>query len=246
MEHQTPRRFAVLGAVFGAVLLAASGASAQAAGGAESLPPPAWQKQAAAPAPAPTPAARKEYDGPPLLFGKDKSIGGYAGPTIAYTHMLGTDGTLVGFEGALLIAHRLSLGLAGFGFTRTPGGPADVYGIPRDFGTGYGGFVGRYALFTSSPVYASLGMLIGGGAVVLHRAWDPDGEHDDEDYADEAEVDGFFLVQPEFSLHMNVTRWMRLGLSVGYRATSGVQRHGLTESDLNGVVAGGSMQFGWI
>jgi hypothetical protein len=210
-------------------------------------PPPAWERQSSAPQPAPAAKPRPEYDGPPLAFGRRPAVGGYAGFSVAYTKMLDRDGALLGFEGALLVAHRLSLGLAGYGFSRSPEGPADWDGTAREFGTGYGGFVGRYAFLTHSPVYLSVGILLGGGAAVLHESVDFDDSEDwDEDDHEDGQADGFFVVQPELSLHVNLTRWMRLGLTGGYRATSGVSRFGLSERDLNGVVLGGNVQFGWI
>ncbi len=190
----------------------------------------------------------RRYDGPPTLFGSKRSLGGYGGFAAAYTHMLHRDGAALGFEGALSIAHRLSLGLAGYGFSRNPQGPVDVDGARRDFGTGYGGFVARYAFLTSLPVYPSLGILLGGGAVVLHR--DDWNDHNAGDGSarrhDGSQGDGFFVAQPELQLHANVTRWMRLGLNAGYRFTRGVSRFGFTERDLNGVLLGGNIQFGWI
>lgn len=184
------------------------------------------------------------YDGPPLLLGRRAHVGGYGGFSAAYTRMLDRDGALLGFEGALLLAHRLSLGLAGYGFLRSPAGPPDLAGTPRELSVGYGGFVARYAFLTHLPVYASVGLLLGGGAVVLHPE-DEDGDHDWEDDGRD-ETDAFFVAQPELSLHANLTRWMRLGATAGYRVTSSVHRFGLQTSDLNGVVVGGHLQFGWI
>jgi hypothetical protein len=212
-----------------------------------SVPPPAWADPSQTRGRATLSGPRRaEYDGPPLLLGRRIAVGGYGGVSAAYTRMLDRHGTMLGLEGALLIDHRLSLGLAGHGFSRTPAGPADADGAPREFAAGYGGFVGRYAFFTRSPVYASVGLLVGGGVVVLQRDWDGERSHYDNPDRDEAEADGFFVVQPELSLHANLTRWMRLGLACGYRVTSGVQRLGLSESDLNGPVVGGNVQFGWI
>jgi len=190
------------------------------------------------------PRRRREYDGPPLLLGRRIAVGGYGGFGAAFTQMLDRNGAAVGFEGALLLAHRLSLGFAGYGFSRTPNGPAALDGTERKLGAGYGGFVARYAFLTNLPVYFSVGMIVGGGAVVLHDdeerdEWD--GRHDDRDVSD-----GFFVVQPELAMHANLTRWMRVGLTGGYRVTSNVSRFGLSESDLNGVVLGGNIQFGWI
>jgi hypothetical protein len=186
--------------------------------------------------------APQNYDGPPLLLGRRTAVGGYGGLTAAYTRMLDRDGALVGFEGALLLAHRLSLGVAAFGFSRDPAGPPALDGSKREFGAGYGGFVIRYSPWINLPVYPAFGVLLGGGAAVLHREdFGHDSEHDDD-----AQADGFFVAQPEVTLHANLTRWMRLGVNAGYRVTSGVSRFGLKESDLNGVVLGGHIQFGWI
>lgn len=212
--------------------------------------PPPLVQPAEPPAPHAQPAGRRhrEYDGPPMLFGSGKiTVGGYGGFSAAYTNMLNRDGALLGFEGAILIAHRLSLGFAGYGFSRNPDGPPALDGSSRDFGTGYGGFVARYAFFTGLPVYPSVGLLVGGGAVVLHRdEWDDRDYESDPDDQHGTDGDGFFVAQPELSLHANVTRWMRLGLTGGYRFTRGVGRFGLSEGDLNGVVLGGNIQFGWI
>jgi len=234
---------------------------AQPAAAPPAAPPPPPPPPVVAPAPLPPPPpppgapypqarparASRPYDGPPLALGSRGHVGGYAGLSSSYTHMLDRHGALLGVEAALLLSHRLSLGLAGHGFLRTPEGPADAYG-EREFGVGYGGFVARYAFLTTLPVYASVGVLIGGGAVVLHPEsddWDDDDWDDERDDGRE-EVDGFFVVQPELSLHANLTRWMRLGVNAGYRITSGVQRFGLSESDLNGPVVGGHIQFGWL
>lgn len=191
-------------------------------------------------------------DGPPRLIGgpgKKTKVGGYGSIGAAYTPFMGRESGLMSLEGAVLIDHRLSLGFAGYGFTRTPCGCRAGDGAATEIGAGYTGFVARYSVFTSSPVYISLGMLIGGGATNLHRKSDTAGEGedaswDDEDW-DEGELDTFAVVQPEATLHLNVTRWFRVGLNGGYRFTAGVNRFGLDESDLDGPVLGGSLQFGW-
>ena len=56
-------------------------------------------------------------------------------------------------------------------------------------------------------------------------------------------------VTPNFlswqTLNVNLTRWLRVGANAGYRFTGGVRRFGLEESDLNGIVAGGTLALGW-
>lgn len=174
-------------------------------------------------------------DGPPLAFGKKLDVGGYGGLDVAYTRMFGRDGALMGAQGALLLDHRLSLGVAGYGFTNPQQGPVDGFGNEQRFETGYGGVTIRYALYTPSlPVYVSVGTLVGAGAIALVS----DEDHDDED------EDVFGVVQPDVTVHANLTQWMRLGVTAGYRFTSGVARNGYDEGDVNGWVVGGQLQFG--
>jgi hypothetical protein len=235
------------------LLLASSSAGAQTA------PSPAAPRELAPAKPAPlrgetvTPP-RDGYDGPPLLLGKGKKlhVGGYFGFGAAYTRLMDRDSGLVSFEAALLLDHRLSLGVAGYGFTRTPRGPAASDGTPQELGAGYGGFAVRYSLFGASPVYATFGVVVGAGAVNLHRdhRWNDESDWDDwgddDDDWDAGRLDPFLFAQPEIALHANATRWLRFGVTGGYRFTSGVGRFGLHDSDLNGVVLGVNINVGWL
>jgi hypothetical protein len=199
---------------------------------------------AAAAAPASPPAKADDYDGPPLLVGnsaKKPRLGGYGGPTVAYSRMLHRDGVLIGGEGALLIDHRLSLGGAGYAFTRTPSGPPTVDGIEREYFAGYGGFLVRYAVYSDIPVYVSFGLLIGGGALTLAPRYHDDVEHDEAD----VEVRGFFVTQPDISLHVNATRWLRFGVTGGYRFATAVDDFGYGGDAVGGAIIGGNVQGGW-
>jgi hypothetical protein len=196
---------------------------------------------------------RDSYEGPPLLLGGRKlKLGAYAGLGGAYTRMMGRDSGLVSFEGALLLDHRFSIGVAAYGFTRTPRGPQAPDGNRQQFGAGYGGLALRYSVFGGLPVYGTFGLVLGAGAVNLHRddGWDDESnwsdsfDHDDRKW-DAGRFDAFLFAQPEVALNTNVTRWLRLGATVGYRFTGGVNRFELGESDLNGIVAGGNIQLGW-
>ena len=232
------------GALLAALLLRAAPSFA-----AHDSPVPA----AAGTAPAAGVKGRDSYEGPPLLLGGKKlKIGAYASLGGAYTRMLGRDSGLVSFEGALLLDHRFSIGLAGYGFTRTPPGPRGFDGSRQQFGAGYGGLALRYSVFGDLPVYGTFGLVLGAGAVNLHRAngWDDQGNWQvgfeyDSNSSDVGRFDPFLFAQPELALNTNVTRWLRLGATVGYRFTGGVNRFDLSESDLNGIVAGGSLQLGW-
>lgn len=178
-------------------------------------------------------------DEPPLLFGRDFEVGGYFSLDVAHTRMFGRDGALVGLQGALLLDHRLSVGLAGYGWTNPQPGPPDAFGNDQRFETGYGGVTLRYSLYAPGfPVYLTLGALVGGGAIVLEHA------AADDDFDRDANADTFAVFQPDLAIHGNLTRWLRLGLTAGYRFTSGVDRNGYEESDVDGWVLGGHVQVG--
>jgi hypothetical protein len=139
----------------------------------------------------------------------------------------------------VLINHRLALGLAGYGWTNPSDGPPALNGDAQRFETGYGGFTLRYSFyFDRLPVYLTVGALMGGGAIDLT---DRDGDDDSEDSSTE---DVFAIFQPDVTINANLTRWMRVGITGGYRVTSGVNRLGFDESDLNGFMVGGQIQFG--
>jgi hypothetical protein len=193
--------------------------------------------------PGPTTGAYARDDGPPLLFGGNVEIGGYGGLTSSYARMFGRDGALVGIEGALLIDHRLSLGAAWYGWANPLTGPDTLNGDSQHFQTGYGGATVHYSFFFDrSPVYLTVGALVGGGAIALER--DHDSGVGDVSDGDRNSHDLFAIVQPDVALNANLTHWMRVGVTAGYRFASGANRLGFDNGDLSGFMVGGQLQFG--
>jgi hypothetical protein len=183
--------------------------------------------------------ASDQYGGPTTLFNPATHFGGYGGLSVLYSRVAGEDGALVGVEGGLLVDHALTIGGAGYGWTRDERGPADIDGTPRNLQLGYGGLLLRYSVLTGTPVYGSIGALVGGGAIALDR--DTDGD-DHEQHTDA--VDAFFVFEPQVSVQVNLVRWMRVGVQGGYRITSGLGHLGYTEGDINALTLGGTVQFG--
>ena len=183
-----------------------------------------------------------EDQGPPLLFGKSLDVGGYGGLDMAYSRMFGRDGAVVGAQGAVLINHRLALGIAGYGWSNPVDGPSSPNGDAQHFETGYGGFTAHYSIyFDQLPIYFTVGALVGGGAIDLTDEYHDNGFAGFQDHPSE---DVFAVFQPDVAVHANLTKWMRVGLTAGYRLTSGVNHLGFSESDVNGVMLGGQVQFG--
>jgi hypothetical protein len=185
------------------------------------------------------------YRGPATLLDRppgDLHVGGYGGLSVHGTGINGTAGVLVGAEGAILLDHRFALGLAFHGLSSEVRGPAFGNGDASVLGFGYGGPVMRYQLMSpKSPVTLSVGALLGaGGLTLVRRLADNDYEFD-ETYA----ANAYFVAEPSAQVHLHLTRFMRIGVSGGYRFVVGPDLGVVTDSDLHGVTAGGHLQFGW-
>ncbi len=187
---------------------------------------------------------RRRYSGPPTLLGNGGPIeyGGYGGVDVRWSRIAGNDALLVGGEGALLLDHRLAIGIGGFGLANLIPSPRSSNGNRSYLGLGYGGLVMRHNFVNERLVYLSVGTLVGAGGVGFFEVVDDYEYKYDEDEFDE---DPFFIVEPSLGLHLNVTEWMRVGASISYRFTKGIDCEGLTDHDFRGPTAGGHVQFGW-
>jgi hypothetical protein len=236
-------RSLALAASFPATL--APTALAEPSASADASPPPADFTAARAlpqTSSAPPPAAPDATPAPPTLFGDGVAVGAYAGIDTSYARLFHRSGALIGLGGAILIDHRLSLGAAWYGSTNPLLAPDAANGDGQHYLVEYGGINVHYSVFFErSPVYLSVGALVGGGAIELSR----DRDHGPfSDYGDVSRHDGFAIFQPELSANANLTHWMRIGIGAGYRLTSGVNRNGFGNADLNGFMLGGQLQFG--
>lgn len=189
------------------------------------------------------------YDGPATLLdedGESMHLGGYGGLAVLGTSINKSGGLLVGGEGAFLLDHRLALGIAGYGLSSEARGPDFASGDTSILGFGYGGAVFRYHLVSiRSPVTASVGTLIGAGGLTLIQKLEY-GEFDYEyDYEEGTPANAFFIAEPSIQVNLHLTKWMRFGVSGGYRFVRGPSLRGVSDGDLEGVTAGGHAQFGW-
>jgi hypothetical protein len=157
---------------------------------------------------------------------------------VHYARINGQDGVLTGIEGALLLDHRLAIGFTGYGWGNQQRLPASQDQFREYMHFAYGGLLVRYHVYVpNSPVYFSAAAVVGGGLVGLTDTWNGDLHRDN--------TDGFFMFEPMLGVHVNFTRWMRMGVDAGYRLTSGIGKFGFTGSDFNGVSLGGNIGFGW-
>jgi hypothetical protein len=141
--------------------------------------------------------------------------------------LFGRDGFVAGAEMALLFSHRLAIGVSGYG-----GESESDDGLSF----GYGGVVVRYHFpIERSPFYLSIGALSAAGAASDSGEGTGDGANQDSD--------AVFVFEPQISGHLNVTRWLRVGLDAGYRLVAGSER--FPARQLRSPIAGFHAQLGW-
>ena len=185
-------------------------------------------------APASAPAEELDRPGTFLANPSWRRLGGHAGLVMRYSRLGRRDGFNPGAEFALRYRH-LALGIAGGGVVTS----ADASG--RAWTLGYGGVVARYELQRgASPFYLSIGALAAAGdahAEVAGAAAAGAPPH--------MIGDGLvWIFEPQLTGHLNLTRWLRVGLDVGYRFVA-APGPDLSGRDLRGVTGGVHMQLGW-
>jgi hypothetical protein len=165
------------------------------------------------------------------------TFGGFGGPIFRVTSVAGETMALGGGGGAFLIDRKFAIGGAGFGGTQrvdarvaSPDGRGEM-----DFG--YGGLTLEVITRPSRLVHATVGVLLGGGAVSV---WPDDLRPRNRDRND----DTFSVVEPQVSAELNLTRWFRMGASVAYRAAFGAETPRLVNDNLSGVSGGLVFKFG--
>jgi hypothetical protein len=176
----------------------------------------------------------------------DYAIGGFGGIGVMYTRYAGIAAPQVCLDGGVLIDHVLELGGGGCFVTTTVNaenyGPAPHYPDDR-MQFGYGGALVRYHLFSRSVVNLGIGALIGAGGLTI-GTWDTSTDNWSSNYK-HMRSDAVFVFEPQVGAYSNITRWLRIGATVGYRIVAGVNTQGVSAGDLSAPTLGGVLQGGW-
>lgn len=184
--------------------------------------------------------------GPATLFDSnlDYSFGGFGGVNVVYARIAGTDGAMVGGEAAVIIDHALTFGGGGYGFVVPIEGQKYTNQKGDVLHFGYGGAIVRYHFRSMHAVNFAVGTLIGAGGIAIgQKSSDPNADNGDN--FDVSKSEAMFVLEPQVGVYANVTRWFRVGATVGYRVVTGVETKNLSASDLSGISAGGGLHFGW-
>jgi len=165
----------------------------------------------------PAPAAEQ------VLFGGHTQMQGFGAPVLNYTKIRGKSVVLLGGRGGWILDHNLVVA-GGAYFLLTDVNDPEVPDTIRDTEYGYGGIEIEYILRSESLVHVTLYGLWGGGSLKVRR---PDTGHGTGDL--------FGIFDPMVALELNVTRYFRLNVGVGYRLMKGVDSPTVTTSDFDGV-----------
>jgi hypothetical protein len=186
------------------------------------------------------------FAGENTLFGnQDLDIGGFGGPEIYYTTFNGQDVALVGGQGAVVFNEKIYIGFGGYG--TAPENEVDSIEPYSDAyqNLGYGGMMFGMILKNDNIVHFSTDVMVGAGAVV--ESYDYHFTiYDDYNRHDKSRHDAFWFVQPMARIEVNVTDWMRLDASAGYRFVKDTNesKFGISDEDASGPVIGLAFRFG--
>lgn len=185
------------------------------------------------------------------LFGNKKvSHGGYGALTFGVDNIDGSPSFHSGIRAAWMIGHNFGLGIAGSGFSNN----WDEYHYSNESFTslsgGSGGILFEPVLFPKFPVHLSFPIVVGAGGVSIlknYRTANYDEDDDFQDYEWNVDVEDFSfyaMVQPGVEVEMNVFKFMRVGLGVQYKLTSGVTLEGKDKDMLDQLSGTFSLKFG--
>ena len=189
-------------------------------------------------------ATAQEYDDNDrisTIFSKNRKNGGYGAISFGYSQIDNKDAFLVGARGSWIIDHSFAIGLGGCGFINDVNYHNWRYNdLNNNLAGGYGGIYLEPILAPRLPVHISVPILLGiGGISVI------DDHHDWDNWVfDDSQHDVFLVFEPAIELEFNMTRYLRLAGSLGYRFTSRIDMKDTNPDILEGTNIGLVLKFG--
>lgn len=185
----------------------------------------------------------KKYIPPKTLFDQgNTTFSGYLGVYTRYSKIGEANACLVGGKLGLIVNDNFVIGGGGMGLTyptdREKLSGDDYTGLLTRAGFGYGGVIMEYYLNPKDLFVFSFGTLIGAGGLGFY-------EHHSDEENDNGNGDKFFVIEPEVSMLVNVTRYCRVGVGASYRYVSGINTDEFSDKDFRGPSAFAVAQFGW-
>ncbi len=188
--------------------------------------------------------SKSEDETQTLLGGDTISFSGFGGMYSSTTIINDQSATFMGGRGAAIIGDVLVIGGGGCGLVyptdRSAIGSSSNQSATNYIDMGYGGFIIGCNIFQKSIINLSITSLIGGGEFAL-----TDNPDEDYDEGQEISADKFFVAEPMAMMHINITKWMRIGCGVSYRYTRGINTEEFSDEDFSGLSFVAAVDFGW-
>lgn len=212
-----------------------------------------------------TPALKSQEEGKMrYIFSGDQeiNISGMGGPAVGFTSVGEEFAVTAGGQGAVLFNHKFFIGGYGEGLATIHERDYSIYSSYLDDNEkyynmnmqfGHGGFWFGYIHNPHQAVHLGLSSKFGFGAISLFEGHFHAGR--DEDFA----YDNVFVVNPQIEVELNLLKWMKLNVGMGYQLVAGINReyefkdeHGdvvlrkyFDQDDFNKPIGHITFLFGW-
>jgi len=160
------------------------------------------------------------------LVGHGIESGGFGAPVVKFTQVNGEFGLMVGGRGGWIINHRFVLGGGGYGLVND----SWVNGVPLEsqLQFGYGGLELEGIIASNSIVHFTVSSLVGGGGVTFGLT----------------QSDAVFVLEPQATVELNITSFMRMNVGGGYRWVTDVDLYPFTNGDFSAAFGSLALKFG--
>lgn len=176
-----------------------------------------------------------------LLGRRGTDFGGFGGPVIKFSRLAGADAVFSGGRGGLILNRRFVVGAGGYGMAseniRTDFRFDD--GTRPSLQLGYGGLELEVITQPSRLVHGTFSLLLGGGEAMYNSRTESGSTVSTRKLTSEV-----FVAEPGAHLELNVTRWFRPGVGIGYRYVNGSDLPGVNDAGLSGAVGTLTFKFG--
>lgn len=176
-----------------------------------------------------------------LLGRRGTDVGGFGGPVLKFSRLAGADAVFTGGRGGVILNRRFVVGAGGYGMASE--------NIRTDFRfddgsrpwlqLGYGGLELEVITQPSRLVHGTFSLLLGGGEAMYNSRTESGSTVSTRKLTSEV-----FVAEPGAHLELNVTRWFRPGVGIGYRYVNGSDLPGVNDAGLSGAVGTLNFKFG--
>ncbi len=142
---------------------------------------------------------------------------------------------------AVILNHKLALGASGSGFAGSQAISDGNYNYSL-YG-GYGGLLIEPIIFPKQSIHLGFPTTVGGGQANYFR--DSLGYRNWDFYQDETFYNDFVFIEPGVNLELNLTKFMRFGITASYLVTNTLNRSQFTETNLDGFSVQANLKLGW-